>query len=99
MIYAIAASRRVDSYGREFWLAFMDNRVEVPVNQPLEIYVTAALEIYVTAAHYADGAKATVSLWYYNPYGRREEVFDQTEVHSDSVKILTVPAYMRNVGE
>ena len=69
----------------------MDNRVETPVNAPLEIYVAAG--------HYASGVRATVRMWYYNPYGRKEEVFDVTEVNSDSVKILTVPAYMRNVGK
>lgn len=61
------------------------------MNQPLEIYVAAG--------HYASGVKATVQMWYYSPYGRREEVYDITEINSDSVKILTVPAYMRNVGK
>lgn len=86
-----SATRRTDSVGKEFWIAFMDNRVELPVNQPLEIYVTAG--------HYASGVKATVRMWYFSPYGRREEVFDTSELNSDSVKILTVPAYMRNVGK
>ena len=69
----------------------MDNDVEIPVNAPLEIYLAAG--------HYPDGVKATVRMWYYNPYGRKEEIFDTTEVNSDSVKILTVPAFMRNFGK
>lgn len=87
----ILATRNTDSLGKEFWVAFMDNRVEIPVNQPLEIYVGAG--------HYASGVKAIVKMWYYDQYGSQAEVYDETEVNSDSVKILTVPAYMRNVGE
>ena len=90
-VTTVGTTTQVSSQGREFWVAFLDNRVEVPVNQPLEIYVAAG--------HYATGVKATVQMWYYSPYGRREEVYDTTEINSDSVKILTVPAYMRNVGE
>lgn len=56
-LYLIAAGRlKVTTFGQEFWVAFLDNRVEQPMNAPLELYVVAA--------HYATGVKATVKMWY-----------------------------------
>lgn len=51
----LASRLRVTTYGQEFWVAFLDNRVENPMNTPLELYVVAA--------HYATDVKATVKMW------------------------------------
>ncbi|XP_013383271.1 uncharacterized protein LOC106153735 isoform X14 [Lingula anatina] len=80
----IAVSQTGSNAGRRFALAFMENKIENPTNQPLELHVSTEksnVQVTVTAPKYTGTAiNTTVSL------------------NSHEVRIITIPNTLRMEG-
>ncbi|XP_013396611.1 uncharacterized protein LOC106163541 [Lingula anatina] len=78
------AAQTGDNAGRQFVLAYMENKVEVPTNEPLELHV----------ATQKSNVRVTVSA----PKFTGTTVNSSVYMQSEDVRIITIPSSMRMEG-